>query len=80
MLTLTCLNHTQPIGTMSEFIQKYQLKRIAVLIFMMYLTWDVYQFTMEMMAIGKIQEWGAAALLGPISAMFPATLAFLKED
>jgi uncharacterized membrane protein len=65
---------------MVEIIQKYQIKRIAILIFMMGLTWHVYDFTMEMMEIGKIQEWGAAALLGPISAMFPAVLAFLKED
>lgn len=65
---------------MVEIIQKYQLKRVAILVFMMALTWNVYDFAMEMIRAGKIEEWGITALLGPISVMFPAVLGFMKED
>lgn len=74
------INHIQPIGTMNDTIKKYQLKRVIVMLFSMALTWDVYQFAMEMIEIGNIEEWALAALLGPISVMFPAVLTFMKEE
>jgi hypothetical protein len=64
----------------ASFIQRYQLKRIALLIYMMWLTRDVYDWVMMMMEKDALSQWEAAALLTPLSILFPAVLKFMQED
>ncbi|MET0081153.1 MAG: hypothetical protein ABW119_22090 [Candidatus Thiodiazotropha lotti] len=61
----------------ATFIQKYQIKRVALLIFMMWLTRDVYDWAMN---TPDLPEWKIAALTGPLSILFPAVLAYMREE
>jgi hypothetical protein len=64
----------------ASFIQRYQIKRIALLVFMMWLTRDVYDWVMMMIEADKLQDWQAAAVLGPLSILFPAVINYMQED
>lgn len=64
----------------ASIITKYQLKRVALLIFMMWLTWEVYGWVMSMMEQGRLDEWMAAAVLSPLSVLFPAVLKYMQEE
>ncbi|MCG7904622.1 MAG: hypothetical protein JAY60_19630 [Candidatus Thiodiazotropha weberae] len=64
----------------ATFIQKYQIKRVALLIFMMWLTRDVYDWVMMMMERDALSDWEAAAVLSPLSILFPAVIKYMQED
>ncbi|MBT3042208.1 MAG: hypothetical protein KME67_05040 [Candidatus Thiodiazotropha sp. (ex Codakia orbicularis)] len=64
----------------ASFIQRYQIKRIALLVFMMWLTRDVYDWVMMMMEADRLSEWEAAAVLSPLSILFPAVIKYMQEE
>ena len=64
----------------ANFIQQYQIKRLALLIFMMWLTRDVYDWVMMMMERDALSDWEAAAVLSPLSILFPAVIKYMQED
>ncbi|MCU7917078.1 MAG: hypothetical protein KZQ95_01815 [Candidatus Thiodiazotropha sp. (ex Epidulcina cf. delphinae)] len=68
------------VEAIANFIQKYQIKRIALLIFMMWLTRDVYDWVMMMMERDALSEWEAAAVLSPLSVLFPAVIKYMQEE
>ncbi|MCG7948040.1 MAG: hypothetical protein N0C84_16995 [Candidatus Thiodiazotropha taylori] len=61
----------------ASFIQRYQIKRIALLVFMMWLTRDVYDWAMT---TPDVPEWKVLALTGPLTIMFPAVIAYMQEE
>ena len=66
---------------MASFIQKYQLKRVSLLIFMMWLSQEVYLQVIDLVREGSItSDLMAAALLFPLSFMFPAVLKYMQEE
>jgi hypothetical protein len=74
------LAHHQESELIASFIQRYQIKRIALLVFMMWLTRDVFDWVMVMMEGDNLSEWEAAAVLSPLSVLFPAVLKYMQED